>query len=985
VTVTCPGCKRKLNVPDTAVGKTVTCPACKTPVAVEEKLEIMPAGDLSSPDPAGVIGPAAGQPAASCPNCGFPLLPTAIVCNRCGTDRFSGEQDKGRAGFQAGFLKRVLGRSGWILTLLVGGGIAFGIYMGVTRTKKWAEDEASGVKGKDPAAGNGTEQGKPRAGPRSPKNGGAKPVAGPPAEGPGEKPPADVDREAEIAGRFEEAFALLMDPLPDAQKRGKRQLTALGADAVPHVAKRYSESEDPAVRLAMVQTLARLNFPGSAAKLAEALGDKDDGVREEAVRGLVARGSAAAHLTSKALASDDERVRSAAITVAARLSLRKLAPDIVALLAEPSARVRWQAATCLKGRMATKDAYPNLVAALDDKSLDVAVAAAEALAGQEDALPLVLARFEKLPDEGVGQSVMREILVLAVPILASHDLEAKEKLAERICVDRPLPKVISLAKRLLATPNVSSRMRAMTAARTTGGSKQPMPLIMGVGLMDRDVRVRTAALRYFATFPSEDMALPLIIRMGDDDLELAMSAALEIGRFKDKSVTDALRQAVKGVAPLRTVLAAGVLARKDDPAGADVLKRAAVRELRVPSPVPGWSAYQLSLLGKRDLAGRFAAEAGATRSGVERVYYTAAAARLGDEKAQKKLKSMLVDRRTPINARVELARLLALQDPDGAKQALLEMLYEPKAQIQIAALGALADIGDADVIPGIMGRTGAFTPAAAEAAKAAVIRFGRRAEAGLLASLSATDRRECVAALEVLTGLARQTSRAGVEAVVETLKVRETDVPVARLASKALAAMTGRPENKSWKWREWAGALGIKVPEAEVGGEEGWGWITAELPKGWTRLGDAVTDNAAEGRPTVRITTERDPAEGEDPTPRSDRRYKDSAAMLKSRLISLAYRKVGDQVIPLLNVAAQKRSSFSVGSGAVKARASALLFTNKTSQRTTYFVFLVYSRKDASWYAEVECSVATANYAKYKRLFEKEVARSIKIDTEAIK
>ena len=47
----------------------------------------------------------------------------------------------------------------------------------------------------------------------------------------------------------------------------------------------------------------------------------------------------------------------------------------------------------------------------------------------------------------------------------SQDVAAKEKLAERICADRPLPRVIAMTKQMLAAPSASSRMQAMTAAR----------------------------------------------------------------------------------------------------------------------------------------------------------------------------------------------------------------------------------------------------------------------------------------------------------------------------------------------------------------------------------------------------------------------------------------------------------------------------------------------------------------------------------------
>ena len=107
--------------------------------------------------------------------------------------------------------------------------------------------------------------------------------------------------------------------------------------------------------------------------------------------------------------------------------------------------------------------------------------------------------------------------------------------------------------------------------------------------------------------------------------------------------------------------------------------------------------------------------------------------------------------------------------------------------------------------------------------------------------------------------------------------------------------------------------------------------------------------------------------------------------MLKARWTSLAYRHVGGQRVALLNVTARKCPSFSVGSGSARARASALLFASQATKRTSYFVFLVYSRKDANWYAEIECSVATEHYDKYKKLFEREIARSIKIDAEKTK
>lgn len=999
MTVTCPGCKRTLNVPDSSIGKAIACPACKTPVQVEEKLEIMPARDVSSPPAAGANGPAVGQPASSCPGCGFPLLPTVTICNRCGTNRFTGEQDSDLAGYQSTGLQRTLGKSGRILTLLVGIGIVVGIYIGVTKATKWAGEKASdgktGTSGKG-EAGDGKTGGS-KGGPRKSDPGKSDPGKSDPGKPGGgnattgdpdpAKPPraSATDPDEDVAGRFEEAFALLMDPLPDARKKGRHQLALMGKAALPFVTARYSESRDSAVRVAMIHALVRIGAPGAVAKLAEAIGDEDDLVREEAIKGLASKGGAAAGLVSKALASEDDRMRSAAIRVAERLSLKKLVPDIVALLTGGSAQVKWQAARCLGRRMASEDAYPMLIAALDDKSLDVAVEASRALAGLPRALPLVLAYLEGLPESTSERDALKALCLVAAPILASRDTFARTKLVARVCADEPLPKVIAKVKRLLASLNVASRLQAMTAVRKAGDTDPPMPFVAAIGLMDVDVRIRTASLRYLAAFPSEEMALPLIIAMGDENLELAMSAALEVGRIEEKSVTEALRTAAKGVAPQRAVLAAGVLARQDSPEGAETLERAALRKLHVPSPIPAWAAYQLSLLGKRELADRFAYEAEAARSSIERVYYTAAAARLGNEDAQKKMKPMVSDRRTPPEARVELARLLSVDDPESAKQALLDMLHEPNAQIQIASLGALADLSDPKVIPGIMERIASFMPAGVEAAKTTVVRYGRRAESHVLASVAAANRRQCLAAVEILTRLADKTSKAGVEAVVKMMKARQMDASCVHSGGKALAAMTGRPKRPEWTWEQWAKVLGIKTAAAAVGGEEGWGWITVELPRGWIRRGNSVFNSDAKGSPTIDIHTERDPPDEGDSLPLTERRYKDSTAMLMDRLKSLAYHKIGEQYIALLNVSAQKRSGFTVGTGRARTKAAVLLFASQASKRTSYHVFLVYPQKNASWYAEIKCSAASEYFGKYKRLFEKNVARSIKIDEKQIK
>jgi len=998
VNVTCPKCRKTLSVPESSIGKTITCPACKAPVKVEEKLEIISDGPSAPPPMEGPTGAGAGLQTGNCPNCGMPLVPTMTVCNRCGTNRFTGAQDKRQAGYQASGFKKLMGRSGWVFTLVVLGAIVFGIYMAVTKSREWAEEQVSdgtpdtGKQGRGKTGAGKQSTGETGAGKQSTgETGAGKQSAG--ETGAGKQstgtagavtPPAEdpVNREEQIAESFEEAFALLMDPLPESQKKGREQLGLMGADAVPHVAERYSESEDAAVRLAMVHALARLDFHATTAKLAEAIGDEDDGVREAAIKALGIRGVAASDTISEALGSDDSRVRSAAIRIAGKLGLAELAPDVIALLEGPSALVRWQAAKCLAGRLATEEAYPKLIAALDDDNLDVAVAASKALAGKPKAMPLVLARLEKLADERNPEDTIRMLCLLAGPILASRDMPARTKLAVQVCADRPLPRLVSEAKKLLAAASPGARLQAMTAARKVRESKPPMPVVACVSLMDRDVRIRTSAIKYLSAFPSEQMLVPLVIAMGDEDIKIAMLAAREIDKFKGGSAIAALRAAAKGVEPLRVVLAAGLLARREDDTGAEALEKAAARELKVLSPVPAWAAYQLSFLGDTDLARRFVAEAEMTRSLEERAYYTVAAARLGDQIAQGKLKSMLADRRTPADIRVDITRLLSEDAPEEARQALLDMLDD--SQVAIAALTALADTGDEEIVPEVIRKMPSLTRDAAEIAMSMIVRFGRRAEDGVLTALSSDDRRLCMTGLEIMTRLAKQTSKTGVKAVVTAMMKHQRDASIKQLASVALKAMTGRRGRSAWTWREWAKELGVTIDMTKAVSEESWGWITFPLPGGWKRRRSHATGTTPHGTATVTVRTERDPTKGDAKEPASKRRYRDSAAMMKARKRSLTYEKEGDRYVPRANVSAKQKMGFFVGSGRTKIRASTLLFTNKVMRSTTYYIFLVHSTTKASWYAEIECRAESKNYKYFKNIFEKDIAHSIKIDEEMV-
>jgi HEAT repeat protein len=412
---------------------------------------------------------------------------------------------------------------------------------------------------------------------------------------------------------------------------------------------------------------------------------------------------------------------------------------------------------------------------------------------------------------------------------------------------------------------------------------------------------------------------------------------------------------------------------------------AATRRLHVESPLPAWAAYLLSSVSEKNLALSFAKEASVARSPLERTYYTAAAARMGDEEALKKLGPMLSDRRTPAQVRVEIAQVLGAEDPDAMKRTLLTLLRERDAEVQIAALASLADAGDEGVVPEIMEAMSSFSPVVAEAARAAVIRFGRKAEDGLQASLSGDDRAACAAALRILVSLGKKASKTSIEAAIEAMKKHSRDAAMRVLAGEALSAMSGRRGKPEWTWVEWSKATGVRVAAPVATGDQTWEWLSIRVPAGWVRRGDFLRRSTGSGDATIRAFTERDPGLGEEPLALADRRYRDAAALRAARIVNIATRKIGDQHVPLPNITVQKRPLVTIGSGKGRVRLAPLFIYNKPRALVSYYMFLVVAGKGASWYAEIECSAGEKQYGEHKKFFEKDLVKTLRIDAAKLK
>ncbi|MHC4201186.1 MAG: HEAT repeat domain-containing protein, partial [Planctomycetota bacterium] len=663
MTVTCPGCKRRLTVADGALGKVVVCPACKGKVPVEESLELMPEAGVPAAGPAYVAPPSAAAQGRMCPNCGVPVLPKDLLCRRCGTDLVTGTRDKSLAGYQASAFRKLFAHTGWILTLVVTGAIGVGIYFGVMRFK----DYVGTFDRKDPAKAADEDKKRPRAKKKSKRAASPAPAEKPE---PGEvkavaaAAPSETDESAPRTpaerrmARFTKAVALLQSGKLRERRMGLAQISELGPHAVPLVLEGIEREEELPVCLILVGVLAEISRPEAVGALVDLLADPDDRVRAAAVRGLVSRGPGASAAVGGGLKSDSARARVGAIRVAAALQLKDLAPEIIRLLGDKAADVRQGAARALGGPLGSEQAVELLVARLDDTNMDVAAAASEALAKRPEALTRVRAQLKDLP-RGSEEAQANKLFLLAGPILASGDPTATGELAERACAQAPTPRNIERAKNILAKRKVITRIEALSKARSTHGSKPPMPLIVNLCLADPDVRIKAAGLEYLASFPTPDLPMPLVICLGHKNMEFAMAAAREAMRLPGDVARNTLRRAAKGVHIRRKILAAGVLAQKKDPTGKAVLALAAARELDIPSPVPGWAAYCYSYVGEKDRAEGLAAAAAARRSMLEKAFYYAAAARLGHAESRKKLVPMSTDRHIPPMARVKIVELLA--------------------------------------------------------------------------------------------------------------------------------------------------------------------------------------------------------------------------------------------------------------------------------------------------------------------------------------
>ena len=124
-----------------------------------------------------------------------------------------------------------------------------------------------------------------------------------------------------------------------------------------------------------------------------------------------------------------------------------------------------------------------------------------------------------------------------------------------------------------------------------------------------------------------------------------------------------------------------------------------------------------------------------------------------------------------------------------------------------------------------------------------------------------------------------------------------------------------------------------------------------------------------------------DPFDPELKLPMSKRRYRSATAMRQERYLELTHRRLGNKYIPLPSIKAKTGSQFRVG----KAKVAPLLVMNAETAYTTYWYFIVLASTDVNWYCEIRCKALTTLYRPHKQFYEKDIRKSLKLDSDKMK
>ena len=547
------------------------------------------------------------------------------------------------------------------------------------------------------------------------------------------------------AGGVVEAVPVLVTWLGDADPRMKlaaaEALGALGSPAAVTALVRSLGDADHAVRAKAVAALGAIGQRGDRAvvvPLIARLADDKADVKRAAIEQLQAIGDRRAVVALVALFSDSAtEVQKAAVVAVGKLGDPAAVPAVQRLLAAPQPDVRAVAITAL-GDLAAGDALDELIALLagtGEHARRAAVALGQiARAGDATVAPVALRALVAATDDPSARPGAIEGLRLtgsaAVPVLIDN-LEGRQPGDARTVVELLAEVGDARATRALIDELERGRVAVATtiaALARTGAARALVPVLRLIATGEPGVR--RAAMTALGPLLGRDprAADALVDRLTDDDEELRVLAAEYLGQIRARSAVAALVAMIGPSQPERLRRAAiDALGAIGDGAAAPGLI-AIVRD--GPAALGAPAADALSMLDGDGLAGQLA--------------------------------GVVADLRGPGRAHAVRAWGAALRGrPDPRARARLEQLADDGGPTEaLAAIGALAAMGDRAAVPTLIALVERGTPDRQRAAAWALGELGDGAALRtLLAAADSKDDRVAATAAWALADLGADPAR----------------------------------------------------------------------------------------------------------------------------------------------------------------------------------------------------------------------------------
>ncbi len=299
-------------------------------------------------------------------------------------------------------------------------------------------------------------------------------------------------------------FTLLGDRDGRVSHAASAAIQSLGSLESKRLSLEQARSPDPRTRRAAIRIISYFGYPEGLDVLVAAIGEEDEKIREAAIYGIALIDDPKA--TAALLAHIGHPVARTRAAVMRALGQTEAAPEVVAALRaglrDSDAWVRYYACQAL-GRLAVDAATPEIIAALHDESGQVRVAAVESLAHLRDlAAHEALAKAARSADPD-----MRRAALLGLGIAKRGE-------------------AIPVLREAASAPEAATRLVAIGALAELDSPEVVPTLAHATG--DPDEGVRNAAIGYLSTRPSADATHALLRNLSRPEVRDRVLAALSV-------------------------------------------------------------------------------------------------------------------------------------------------------------------------------------------------------------------------------------------------------------------------------------------------------------------------------------------------------------------------------------------------------------------------------------------------------------------------